>query len=358
MIDASAAPYNINATVTDNAPVLGPLLQKAAATGELVVLPPGEIKLASLLPPFSNLPMLNLLGQRTMLTYTGAAPGILFNMTNVAKFYTDGVFFEGNGNKGVTLVSQSLSGSPGGLTPTQWGFKRGGFEGAGVCFDVPGTPTPNNCDGTLFEQMTFTPAPGGRGWQCMNPNSLANTFLHCDMGGNNGGANGAAIEYSIYCGRGSFTTIGAQFGGAGVGGADIYINPDGPCAVRGGWSQNSYRHVMAPFRTVPISLTIEDISISSFPANWVANNPNDAYAPIDLQATYAQRGAIYCDVQNGLGLRNVRLLDPIKWLPVYAVSVFVPAADALQWTNERSYTTSAPNGVYESQLFNQSGTVS
>lgn len=345
MIDASAK--GIAATKTDNGPALANLFDIARLTCEPILLPPGPLRVVTPFPTLTG-SMIDLIGSNTIIQYTGPEAPCLFPTMNLSMFRTLRVTFRG-GNKIDTLVSQVSTADSGGWTPTQWEFEKGGFwDFTGIAFHVP-LGSSDNCDTTTFRKMTFAPGPTGHGgvsFQSDNPNSLCNRFEDCVF---------VNADIHIKCNRGSFTADGCSFSGALS--TDILANPDGPCAVRGGWSQNSYRHMYLPYRATPTMMKIEGISISSFPQNWLATTPGSVYAYTEQQQDWMRYAAIQCNVKDGLSLDNVVMVDPLTMHPVYAASAR-PLTERLTWKKQNSRTTEGNWETWTDQVFNQMGTVS
>lgn len=337
MIDVTT--QGVSTSNADNGPALAAIFARIVNTREPCLLPPGQLNVATPFPVLQNGQVLDVRGQNTLIKYTGSSPATLLPLVNVRHVFMDGVTFDG-GKVSATIIDQSSTPTSGGYTPTQWRFSRGGFQNSALLYHVGGS---TNCDGTLFDQWGFLASLGGIGFRSDNANSLCNTFKHCDL---SGGA------YSIYINGGSFVTEGSQFSGNDT--ADIHIGAHSPCAIRGGWSQGSYRFVEIPFATTPCNVSVEDISLSSFPANWAANG--GAYKPGELVQPFAQRGAIYCNRRQGLSIRNSLLIDPVANLPVYAVSAR-PASEPIAWSRDQSFTTNGGPSAFEAQIWNQNGVI-
>lgn len=339
---AGVAPGN-----TDNGPALAKLFDTARLSCEPILLPPGLLRVSEPFPTITG-SMIDLVGQNTTIQYAGPAAPCLFPTLNLATFRTSRVTFRGGSNVN-TLISQVSTADSGGWTPTQWEFEKGGFwDFAGIGMHVP-VGSKDNCDTTTFRKWTFAPGPagsGGVGFQCENQNSLCNRFEDCVF------ANG---DYSIQLNCGSFTAVGCTFSGARV--AEILANPDGPCSVIGGWSQNSYRFMYLPYRPTPTMMRIADFETASFPQNWLATVKDSEYAYTEQQQDWMKYAAIQCNVEDGLSLDNVVLLDPLTTHPVYAASAR-PLTERLTWKKQNSRTANGNWATWTEQVFNQMGTVS
>jgi hypothetical protein len=322
-----------------------PQIIEAAATGIPILLPPGTVYITTPPPASISGYRLNLYGQNTTLVWAGdTSIECLFPCVNLGRFTSYDVTYDGGGLAN-ELISESITGSPGGDTPTQYVFKNGNFQNVapgGICYHVSGN---DNCDSTLFEQMVFGSPPGGVGFQSDNANCLTNNFTQCTM---------EQGQSAIVLNGGSFFAYGCTFAANSV--SDIIINTqDAPCAIYSCFSQNSYKFLTIPYAAIPCNVTVSDTDTSSFPENWVYNG--GSYLPTEISQVYARYGTIYCNRQYGLMVNNCIFEDPIAFAPVYAVSARSVMTEAISWVRNNAFTFNNSSAAYIQTIWNQQGTI-
>ena len=322
MIDLTAVP------ITDDS--FASAVFKATRSNEPIILPPGGITLTKPLPTIDG-GTLQLQGQNTVIAYVGKAPGPIFPLSGLRRFYTHGVGFDGGGQP----VIDVQVGVGGGWTPSQYRMKSGFIRNTPLAFRVGSS---SNCDGGLFEQIEFMALPGGTGFQNDNPNSVCNTFTHCNFSGG---------SYGIVNHTGSFTAINCQFSGSSV--SDILISQSLPIEIIGGWTEASYRFLTIPFAEAAAMVRLSSVFIASSPDAYVTRTGN-SLNPAEVDPNL-RRAAILCNRQAGLEMVNCMLGNPYDSKPVYVYSQR-PLAEPIQWRKSNCYANGGD------RIFNQAGAVS
>lgn len=336
MIDVSHS--GISASNTDNSALWG-IFNQAAQTGEPVLLPPGPLKIASLSPILSG-PRLNLKGQNTTLLYTGSAPGIFMQCVNLGKLISDDVTYDG-GHVATECIDILRTGT--GICPTSWRLSLGACQNiaaGGMAFHVGGT---ENCDGFEFDQFSFVPNSAAVGFQSDNANSLCHSFMN-----GSGAANGT---YGFRFIGGSFMSYGAQWSGNSA--ADIYLGPTPGCYIGPGWTQNSYRFLERAWQgynpglvTVVTPVFVDGMTISSYPRDWLRNNPGAVYSAEDANDPIGQLAPIVFNANRSLILRGTTLVATAPSEALYAQNKRQYSQDGpLDWINDGSFASDGWGGM-------------